>query len=463
MRTEQNRTKRIRVTWISLGIVALSAMASVGRADAYPRAAWVADLRPGSHMSRGLATVVDERTIQVDHFTYDGGAPAVYFYLGESNTHAAFVDGIPIGPHLDRAYSDETVVVQLPMGQTLDGYGAISVWCAEFEANFTSASFQCPGDLTGDHQVGIADIAELLGNYGATSHVKYVDGDLNGDGAVELDDLAALLAVYAVPCNPRLDMNFVGLEDLGSDYVYEGWLIVDGAPVSTGRFSIDGNGEPTPPWFYVYYDDAADATAFVLTIEPAVGDDPAPAATHVLAGDWDGQGADLTIGHPAALGDDFSMAAGDFILATPTTASDPNDYDQGIWWLDPAGGPAASLTLPTLPAGWAYEGWVVGMGGPISTGRFLTPAGADDDGAGPAAGPDGAPPFPGQDFINPPEYLIGYAAVISVEPEPDNSPGPFAIKPLVDTDIQDVGMGVLQAMANNSASSPSGTISLSMN
>ena len=439
-------------------IFALALIASAAQAQ-YSREGWVADLRPGFHQSQGLATIIDERTIQIDHFTYDGTAPAVYFYLGETDTHADFVDGIAIGPHLTRAYNDETIVVQLPMGETIDGYGAISVWCAAVSASFTSATFRCPGDLDMDGVVALSDLQILLAGYGGSG--TYADGDLNGDDVIDLADLQLLLAMYGSRCNPTLEMAFDGLEDLGSDYVYEGWLIVDASPVSTGRFSIDANGDAFPAWFVVDAYDADNAVAFVLTIEPAVGDAPAPSATHVLAGDWDGQSALLTIGHMAALGDDFTSAAGEYILATPTTSSDPNDYAQGIWWLDPAVGPGPSLTLPTLPAGWAYEGWVVSGSGPISTGRFLSVSGADSDGAGATAGPDGAPPFPGQDFISPPEFLIGYAAVITVEPEPDNSPAPFAFKPLVDMTIDDVGMGALQAMGSNHASAPTGTVMLS--
>ena len=61
----------------------------------------------------------------------------------------------------------------------------------------------------------------------------------------------------------------------------------------------------------------------------------------------------------AALGSDFASASGSFLLETPSTAAVASDYASGIWWLDPAG-PSASLVLATLPAGWVYEGWVVG-------------------------------------------------------------------------------------------------------
>jgi hypothetical protein len=236
------------------------------------------------------------------------------------------------------------------------------------------------------------------------------------------------------------------LSPLGPDFDYEGWFIVNGQPVSTGRFDIDAQGNAMPSTFQVLASDAANATKFVVSIEPYPDPDPAPAASKIVAGDFMNGTADAGIGDAAALGDDFQTASGQYILNTPTSAT-TQDYDQGIWWLDPAG-PSASLNLPMLPSGWVYEGWVVGPSGPVSTGTFTDPAAADSDGAGPAAGPEPAPPFPGQDYITSPVQLPGYDAVISVEPDPDNGPEPFSFKPLVD-DIDDAGIGVLQPMTNN--------------
>ena len=45
-------------------------------------------------------------------------------------------------------------------------------------------------------------------------------------------------------------------------------------------------------------------------------------------------------------------------------------------------------------------------------------------------------------------------AVISVEPSPDNSPMPFELKPLVDTIVEDLGMGVPQPMSLNTNNLP---------
>jgi len=58
----------------------------------------------------------------------------------------------------------------------------------------------CPGDLDGDNDIDLADLAQLLGNYGTTSGAEYTDGDIDLDGDVDLADLAALLGVYGTSC-----------------------------------------------------------------------------------------------------------------------------------------------------------------------------------------------------------------------------------------------------------------------
>lgn len=242
----------------------------------------------------------------------------------------------------------------------------------------------------------------------------------------------------AIPTPPPIMelSNFRYLEDLGPDAVYEGWIIAGGAAVSTGRFSVDSTGKLSQTRFEISQATYNNATTFVLTIEPAKNDVPAPTDQHLVAGNFDAnKSAPVNTSHPAALNTDFSSASGSYILATPTSAA-TNDDAQGIWFLNMVNGaPKASLNLPTLPKGWVYEGWVVVNGKAQTTGRFTNPAMADEDGKGPAAGPLDAPPFPGQDFISPPLVLPGGAAVISVEPQPDNSPAPFLLKPLINPTI----------------------------
>ena len=57
----------------------------------------------------------------------------------------------------------------------------------------------CFGDLDGDNDVDLADLAQVLGHYGATG-ASYADGDLTGDGQINLFDIAALLGAYGSDC-----------------------------------------------------------------------------------------------------------------------------------------------------------------------------------------------------------------------------------------------------------------------
>jgi hypothetical protein len=273
--------------------------------------------------------------------------------------------------------------------------------------------------------------------------------------------ISAAAPAAATAATAYLELSSSGLEPLGPGFVYEGWLIVDGSPVSAGRFAVQADGSLSRSAFAIEVDELAAVTTYVLTIEPAVDSDPGPSHVHVLAGDFSGGSAPLTADHGAALGDDFTSATGSYILAAPS-AGGAAGYEQGIWWLDPSGAPDPALGLPSLPAGWVYEGWVASAAGPVSTGRFLMASGADSDAGGITAGPHATPPFPGQDFINPATDLTdGFAAVISIEPEPDNSPGPFTFKPLVDMTIDDIGEGVAQDMGNNAMSFPTATVTMS--
>ena len=146
----------------------------------------------------------------------------------------------------------------------------------------------------------------------------------------------------------------------------------------------------------------------------------------------------------------------------PTNGAMTNE-NSGIWFLDlGSGSPAQGLFLPTLPAGWKYEGWTVINGTPVTTGTFTSTTSVDD--ADPYSSTMPGPPFPGEDFLNNaptglsfPTDIAGGVAVISIEPDPDNNVNPFTLKPLVGdipmnaTDHTNYGMNL------NVSSFPTGT------
>jgi hypothetical protein len=252
---------------------------------------------------------------------------------------------------------------------------------------------------------------------------------------------ACLATMLTFGCDPddagagqvTLSLDLENLPPLESTSRYEAWLVHDDEYESIGKFDMLADGVPDPVGLTASSSLLAAAQQIVISIEPDDGD-PTPAQSKVLAGDLDAVGAELTVAHPKALGDDFTSAAGKFMLATPTTGGD-DQSEQGIWWIDPDSGDdfLPGLSLPALPAGWKYEGWVEDDTGTESTGKFVRVDDADEDGAGATASLAAPPPpFPGRDFIDPPRDLTAnHKALISIEPDPDPSGGQFTMKALM--------------------------------
>ncbi len=291
--------------------------------------------------------------------------------------------------------------------------------------------------------------------------------------------LALLASVTLAACDSSssssdagLELSLSGVEPLSNGFHYEGWLIIDGQPVTTGKFNVtengafvDLNGATIGNGSFDVDANVNDAAAFVLTIEPAGDTDAIPAATKYMGGDIVSGQTSLSIAHGSSLGDNFASAAGSYILATPTNGADSDELS-GIWWLDPtSGSPQAGLDLPALPDGWRYEGWSVINGSPVTTGTFTSVSAADGfDGF---SGAQAGPPFPGEDFLTNapaglsfPTDLSGTTAVISVEPYPDNSPAPFTLKPLVGNVPATASPFTVYEMGTNLGSIPTGSVRL---
>lgn len=300
-----------------------------------------------------------------------------------------------------------------------------------------------------------------------------LDGLVAGQNISEVSgvlDWSNTLTVNRVS-DAEITLNLLGLEDLGEDFVYEGWIIVDGSPVTTGIFTVDASGALSQEVFSVNGRSLVDATAFVLSIEPTIDPDPDPAATKLLTGAFSGDAANVS-SNGIVTPIDFTDSWGNYIIATPTDADNTNELS-GIWFIDNSDAPTlvAGLRLPELNPGWQYEGWVVFDGGPVSTGTFLDPMMADDNATMPSfrdvSITGNGPGYPGEDFlmgsaagVNFPTDLSGKTVVISVEPLPDNSPAPFALKPLAGMIPTDVTTGSLQTLTPGSGplASLSGTV-----
>lgn len=260
----------------------------------------------------------------------------------------------------------------------------------------------------------------------------------------------------------QLQLSFTNLEDLGPNARYEGWIIVNGVAISTGKFRVTPAGTISPSVFNVQRTQLEQATKFVLTVEPMPDPDARPSGIKILAGDFSENVAPLTIEHMDAFGDDFTSATGKFLLATPTTATS-SDEKSGVWFIDnTSGSPIPGLMIPVLPPGWRYEGWTVINGTAVTTGKFLFPNMVDM--AAPYSGPLPGPPFPGEDYVtNAPQGLTfptdlsSSRIVLTIEPYPDHSSEPFFLKPLVGSVPATASAHVTYSMTNNAASFPTGT------
>jgi mono/diheme cytochrome c family protein len=95
----------------------------------------VAELTPIFHGVSGLATVVDDCTIEITNFNYDGQGIVVEIYAGLDGD---FGDGFSVSDNLVRAggYSNDTLRVQLPEDKTLDDLDSLSVWCVAVGVSF---------------------------------------------------------------------------------------------------------------------------------------------------------------------------------------------------------------------------------------------------------------------------------------------------------------------------------------
>ncbi len=231
-----------------------------------------------------------------------------------------------------------------------------------------------------------------------------------------------------------LTLELNGLESLNNGASYEGWIIVDDVPMSTGKFITIESVQT----FMVNANYLEQATEFIISIEPSGDEDAIPSETKLLSGLFN-ENDEAMITIDEVIGDFFS-ASGKFIIATPTDLDSTNEQN-GIWFEDPTGfaGVVPGLNLPDLENGWKYEGWIVFNEIPVTTGKFTSVNSSDE--ASSYGGTSISRPFPGEDFLsNAPNPLIfpldgdvqEKTVFISVEPDPDfDTLSPFFVKPLL--------------------------------
>ena len=88
----------------------------------------------------GDVTIVSDCEIEVSNFFYNGAGPNVSFYGASGGD---FRGGINMSEVLNgRVWQGETLNLFLPEGSSFDEINSFSVWCFEFDVDFSSTSFE---------------------------------------------------------------------------------------------------------------------------------------------------------------------------------------------------------------------------------------------------------------------------------------------------------------------------------
>jgi hypothetical protein len=91
------------------------------------------------HDVSGEVYAVDESTIFIKNFNYDGQGPHTFFWAGNSakpDENGFIIPDEKGSTKTLGAYSNQNIVLRLPEGKTLRDIKWLSVWCREFKVNF---------------------------------------------------------------------------------------------------------------------------------------------------------------------------------------------------------------------------------------------------------------------------------------------------------------------------------------
>jgi len=110
----------------------------------HPRVGWTADLgiNTGEGQVSGFVTMVDDCTLELHDFSYDGNGIDVRVYGAQDSS---FRPAFTMGPNIvGRTFTKATWRVSLPSNTTLDDLNWVGIWCVAVGADFGSGPFVAP-------------------------------------------------------------------------------------------------------------------------------------------------------------------------------------------------------------------------------------------------------------------------------------------------------------------------------
>ena len=106
--------------------------AKIGQSFTFPDATY--------HKVAGTVTIVDDCTLKIDNFSFDGGGIVVQIYSGVDGN---YINGTALSKDIyGTSFSEQEVVFSLPEGFDLDQMNGISVWCVDVKVSFGDGILQ---------------------------------------------------------------------------------------------------------------------------------------------------------------------------------------------------------------------------------------------------------------------------------------------------------------------------------
>lgn len=112
-------------------------------ADEVPEVGWIAEIVGEHHDVGGVAEIIDERTIEITDWTYDGGGINSRFFLlvDGADFHRDFeISDNQVGEEADGA----TLTLTIPDDAPFDEWNLITLWCLPASVSFGAGVFRAP-------------------------------------------------------------------------------------------------------------------------------------------------------------------------------------------------------------------------------------------------------------------------------------------------------------------------------
>ncbi|MEE2828373.1 MAG: DM13 domain-containing protein [Myxococcota bacterium] len=142
----------LALLFVFLTTGALLPSASAAECDStHAKVGWQAVLESHHHGTSGTVTVVDDCTLRIDNFNYDGKGVDVRFVVAD-NSRFKKNTALTKDLHGKGTYEGKTLTVKLPAGMSLDQVDYLSFWCVAFKVSFADGKLAAaPEKMLGKH------------------------------------------------------------------------------------------------------------------------------------------------------------------------------------------------------------------------------------------------------------------------------------------------------------------------